>query len=221
MKKFIYLIISIINSGIIAICLALSPYVVLPMHYDINGNADRYGSKWEIMIYTAIPIAIGIAYLIYSTITKNKENKNKKLTEKIFFIFFIFVILLLWYIAVLCLQCKPHMSNSNFAVISVIIGGALLAVSNFMPKARQNTIFGIKTKSTLSSPTVWNKTHRLAGILGVIGSMILMICGIIGIVFAQATAPIFFIGVGTYLILGIITPCIYAHIIYKKEKSNS
>ena len=220
MKKFIYLIVSLINTGITALCLYFSPYAILPIHYGINGYADRYASKWEIMIYTAIPVVFGIIYLIYSIITEKKGNNNRKVIDKVFLIAFVYILLVLWYAMILCLQCKAHMSNSYFAILAVIMGGMFFALSNFMPKARQNTMFGIKTKSTLSSPTVWNKTHRLAGILGVIGSIALIICGIIGTAFEKTVVPVFFIGIGIYLISGFIIPCIYANVIAKKEKNN-
>lgn len=220
MKKFIYLIVSIINAGVTALCLYLSPYVILPIHYGINGYADRYASKWEIMIYTAIPVIFGIIYLVYSIIAEKKGNKNRKVMDKLFLIAFVYILSVLWYVMILSLQCKAHMSNSYFAILAVLIGGMLLALSNFMPKARQNTMFGIRTKSTLSSPTVWNKTHRLAGILGVIGSIALIICGIMGTVFEKTVVPVFFIGIGIYLISGFIIPCIYANVIANKERNN-
>lgn len=220
MKKFIYLIISFVNAGITALCLYLSPYAILPVHYGINGYADRYSSKWEILIYTAIPVIFGILYIVFSIIAEKKGNKNRKVTDKVFLIGFIYILSILWYVMMIYLQCKSHMSNSYFAILAVIMGGMFLAFSNFMPKARQNTMLGIRTKSTLSSPTVWNKTHRLAGILGVIGSIALIICGIMGTVFEKAVVPIFFIGIGIYLISGFIIPCIYANVIAKKEKNN-
>lgn len=220
MKKFIYLIVSLINTGITALCLYLSPYEILPIHYGINGYADRYSSKWELMIAAAIPVIFGIIYLVYSIIAEKKGNKNRKVTDKVFLIAFIYILSVLWYVMILSLQCKAQMSNSYFAILAVIMGGMILALSNFMPKARQNTMLGIRTKSTLSSPTVWNKTHRLAGILGVIGSLSLIICGIIGVIFEKAVVPIFFIGIGICLISGFIIPCIYANVIAKKEKNN-
>lgn len=220
MKKFIYLILSLVNAGITALCLYLSPYAILPVHYGINGNADRYASKWEIMIYTAIPVLFGILYIVFSIIAEKKSNNNRKVIDKVFLIGFIYILLVMWYVMILSLQCKMHMSNSYFAVLAVLLGGMILALSNFMPKARQNAMFGIRTKSTMSSPAVWNKTHRLAGILGVIGSMVFIICGMIGVVFEKAVVPLFFTGLGICLILGFIIPCVYANVIAKKEKNN-
>lgn len=92
MKKFIYLIISLINTGITALCLYLSPYEILPIHYGINGYADRYSSKWEIMIAAAIPVVFGIIYLVYSIIAEKKGNKSRKVTDKVFLIAYIYII---------------------------------------------------------------------------------------------------------------------------------
>ncbi|MCH5296533.1 MAG: SdpI family protein [Ruminococcus sp.] len=220
MKKFVYLIASIINSGITALLLYMSPYVILPMHYGINGNADRYASKWEIMIYTLFPIVISIIYLIYSIIIEKKNSKNQKVMDKIFFIGFVYIFVILWYMMALSLQCKPHLSNSYFAMFAVIMGVMLMLMSNFIPKARQNNFFGIRIKATLSSQTTWNKTHRLAGVLGIIGSLALMICGILGVIFESIVVYLFLSGIGIYFILGVIIPCIYANVIAKKEKNN-
>ena len=220
MKKFVYLIASIINAGVTALCLYLSPYVVLPMHYGISGYADRYASKWEIMIYTAIPAVIGIVYLVYSILTKKKDSKNKKLMDKIFFAMFVFILVNLWCLTIQALQCKNHMSNSTLSILAITMGTMFLVLSNFLPKARQNGLFGFRTFATLSSQTVWNKTHRLAGMLGVVGSLTLMLSGVMGAMFEKIAVYVFIAGIAVYLIVGIIIPCVYASVIYQKEKNN-
>lgn len=220
MKKFVYLIASIINAGITALCLYLSPYVILPMHYGVSGYADRYASKWEIMIYTAIPAVIGIVYLVYSILTKKKESKNKKLIDRIFFAMFVFILVNLWCLTIQALQCKNHMSNSTLAILAITMGTMFLVLSNFLPKSRQNGMFGFRTFATLKSQTVWNKTHRLAGTLGVVGSLALMLSGVLGAMFESIAVYVFIAGIAVYLIIGIIIPCVYASVIYQKENNN-
>ena len=65
--------------------------------------------------------------------------------------------------------------------MTVCLGVSLLMVylGNVMPKFRMNWFCGIKTPWTLSSKTVWTRTHRVAGrmffaagILGGIGAFI-------------------------------------------------
>jgi len=43
----------------------------VPMHYDVSGNVDRYGSKYENFIFPFSIIAITIFWLIlYGIITR-------------------------------------------------------------------------------------------------------------------------------------------------------
>ena len=49
MKKFAFLILSLINAALTAVYVALSPLEIVPMHYNIDGVADSYSSKWFVM----------------------------------------------------------------------------------------------------------------------------------------------------------------------------
>lgn len=45
------------------------------------------------------------------------------------------------------------------------VGALLLLLGNVLPRARPNWWFGIRTPWTLSSDTVWTRTHRVGGYL--------------------------------------------------------
>jgi immunity protein, SdpI family len=45
------------------------------------------------------------------------------------------------------------------------VGALLIVMGNVLPRARSNWWFGIRTPWTLSSETVWTKTHRVGGYL--------------------------------------------------------
>ena len=47
----------------------------------------------------------------------------------------------------------------------VLVGTMTLVLGNVMPRARPNWWFGIRTPWTLSSDTVWTRTHRVGGYL--------------------------------------------------------
>ena len=44
-----------------------------------------------------------------------------------------------------------------------------------MPKARRNSLFGLRTKWSLSSDAVWQKSQRFAGITGVAAGLLLIL----------------------------------------------
>lgn len=50
-------------------------------------------------------------------------------------------------------------------VTPILVGLLLLVVGNVLPRARSNWWFGIRTPWTLSSETVWTRTHRVGGYL--------------------------------------------------------
>jgi hypothetical protein len=61
--------------------------------------------------------------------------------------------------------------------VAIATGVLLIAVGNYLGKARQNGFIGIKTPWTLADATVWDKTHRFTGRAMFAGGVALMIIG--------------------------------------------
>jgi uncharacterized membrane protein len=61
--------------------------------------------------------------------------------------------------------------------VAIATGVLLLAVGNYLGKARQNGVIGIRTPWTLADATVWDKTHRFTGRGMVLGGLTLVILG--------------------------------------------
>lgn len=64
-------------------------------------------------------------------------------------------------------------------LVCLFVSLMIVYLGNVMPKFRMNWFCGIKTPWTLSSETVWRRTHRVAGrlyfaagVLGVIGAFV-------------------------------------------------
>ena len=99
MKKFAFLILSLVNAALTAVYVALSPLDIVSMHYNINGVADSYSSKWFVMLMPCILIVLGIIYLIYGFVAERYENllKNQKYVGRIVLGLFLFFIIPLPY----------------------------------------------------------------------------------------------------------------------------
>lgn len=63
--------------------------------------------------------------------------------------------------------------------VAVATGVLLLAVGNYLGKARRNAIFGIRTPWTLADATVWDRTHRFTGVGMVLGGVALIGLGLV------------------------------------------
>lgn len=223
MKKFAFLILSLINAALTGVYVALSPLEIVPMHYNINGVADGYSSKWLVMFMPCILIVLGIIYLIYGFVAERYENllKNQKYVGRIVLGLFLFFIILFWYLTIICISGATKMGNAFEYILAAAVGALMLFISNILPKIKQNSSLGIKTPATLSSEKVWKKTHKLGGYLGVISGGIMVILAIVGMIFRLNGMAVLFGGLGLFLVVACIIPCIYASILYSKEKKSN
>ena len=223
MKKFAFLILSLVNAALTAVYVALSPLEIVPMHYNINGVADSYSSKWFVMFMPCILIVLGIIYLIYGFVAERHEKllKNQKYVGRIVLGLFLFFIILFWYLTIICISGATEMGNTFEYILAAAVGALMLFISNMLPKIKQNSSLGIKTHATLSSETVWKKTHKLGGYLGVISGAVMVILAIVGMIFKLNGMAVLFGGLGLFIVVACIIPFIYASVLYSKEKKTN
>lgn len=223
MKNFLLSIIAAINALVTGIYLCFLPAKEVAMHFGIDGKVDRYGSKWELLMLSGIIFAATLIYGIVQAVSAKlgKENKNKKYSKKIAFAVTIYAMVLIWVLTVMTtndiLEEKQYFA---MAVIDIIIGCLFVFVGNLTPKFRQNKWFGFKTKATLSSEKVWNKTHRLMGNISVIAGFISIIMGIIGLAVDSVAMVMLVLSLVLYVVVVTIILYFYANSLYKKEKKN-
>jgi uncharacterized membrane protein len=86
--------------------------------------------------------------------------------------------------------------------VAIATGVLLLAVGNYLGKARQNWLIGLKTPWTLADAGVWDKTHRYAGRGLFLGGLVLIVLGflfhdalVLGLAIGACTAIPMLLGV--------------------------
>ena len=192
----------------------------MKVQHNINGVADSYSSKWFVMLMPCILIVLGIIYMIYSIVAEKYEKllKNQKYVGRIVLGLFLFFIILFWYLTVICISGANEIGNTFEYILAAAVGSLMLFISNLLPKIKQNSSLGIKTHATLSSETVWKKTHKLGGYLGVISGAVMVILAIVVMIFKLNGMAVLFGGLCLFLVVACIIPCIYASFLYSKEK---
>lgn len=128
MKKFILLILSLINTAVTAAFIAVNPNEVLPSHFGVNGNADAYASKWALLLVPCILVVFSIAFAIYAAIKENDESYKsyKKYAERCIGAIFVFLLVIFWVMQVMVLQNASNMGNLFFPLISITMAVCLL-----------------------------------------------------------------------------------------------
>lgn len=162
------------------IFLILSPDRI-PVHYNFAGEVDRIGSKYENLIWPGFAIGLGVFFLLMARIPRKKgEKTNEKVLMIAGICTLIFFTLLGFYFMLKALRYDPKAASlvsyddvNRF--VSIGIGALLVVLGNIMPKMRRNSLFGLRTKWSMSNDNVWQKSQRFGGIASVIAGFFMII----------------------------------------------
>jgi len=179
----------------------------IPVHFDVNFNADSYADK-KFMLF-AMPILMAALQLLCCAVSK-VSNEEKAGSRKV---------LLIVRMIIPVLTFVLYFTMVGFALgvikdVSFIILGLLslmfIIIGNYMPKIRMNSVVGVRVSWTLNNEEVWNKTHRFAGRLWVAAGIIIMLA---------AFLKWFTAAIAITLLCGAVIPLVYSYCIYKKITS--
>jgi len=210
MKKIGWILFGLITFSFIA---GVIVYPYLPervaSHWNAVGQVDGYSGRFVGAYLMPIIVAIltGLLWLI-PRVDPLKANieKFKKYYQGFILVFILFMILiyaqtLLWNFGI---------KISPMTIFPFGFAGLMFYLAILLEHAEQNWFVGIRTPWTLSSPTVWKKTHWLGAKLYKLSALI----ALIGVLFPKFAivfilAPI--LSASIYLV-------IYSYLEFKKAQ---
>lgn len=188
------------------LCVYPSMPDTIPTHWNVHGQVDGMGPKWSVFIFVLLPLLV----MFGEKLEPKKEGYSR--FENVFNIFKLMVTVFtsLMVMVTVTEVYKPGLVSMN-TVMYLSMGAMFALLGNYMPKVKHNYTFGIKTPWTIASETVWNKTHRMAGPLWMVGGIVVM-----AMVFVKDQNLAFTV---SGVVLGIITviPMVYSYIEQKRE----
>ncbi len=144
---------------------------MMTTHWGADGHADGWSGKaFGVFGLPLILLAMHWLCIFLDTrFTKNYEQ-NRKAYRIVFWIIPILSLIMNTFVYAVALgwEFRPDV------FISLTIGLMFVAIGNYLPKIRQNPTLGIKISWTLTNEENWNRTHRMAGKLWVIGGILLL-----------------------------------------------
>lgn len=168
-------------------------------HFDINGQPDQYSSKAFAVF--GIPLIL-TALQMFSCIISNRDKRTENAGQLNTIVRFIPGVIGFTCECVILLYALEKLGNI-ITIASCLLAVLFIVTGNYLPKVRQNSVIGIKTKRTLGSEVVWHKTHRFAGFT-------LTLCGIVFIPLAFLER---FITTLIVVALAAVLPLMYAHFV--------
>jgi uncharacterized membrane protein len=133
----------------------------VPIHWGIDGQIDRYGSKVWVYVTAFLPLAMFGLMKVIPKIDPRKDNYIKHADS-----YEIMVTGIILFMGFLHWAVILYSMGYNFNIIVLLkgtIGILFMLLGNYMPRIRHNYTLGIRTPWTLASESVWQKTHRAGG----------------------------------------------------------
>ena len=172
-----------IQSELPLITIILVPFIYLayvweklpekvPMHWNMEGEIDRYGDKSElILIPLLLPLLI---YVLFTIIPKIDPKDKLKYMGKKYTVLKTVLTVFMSALSMMIIYAAMNESFYNPNYILLLIGVLFAILGNYFKTLRANYFIGIKTPWTLENETVWKETHKLAGKIWFIGGLMII-----------------------------------------------
>ena len=179
-------------------------------HWNINDQVDGTISKvWGVLLMPLITVGMFLLFLVIPNIDPLKANIAK--FRPTFYLFIALIVAFMLYMHGLTFVWNLGFQNFKMsAAMLPFLGILFIFIGYMLRQAKRNWFIGIRTPWTLSSDSVWDKTHQL-------GSILFMLSG------AFAIAGSFFGGMAAFwlmftpLIGSVVFLVIYSYVLYQHE----
>jgi len=175
----------------------------IPVHWNMAGEIDGWSSRpFAVFGMPLIMLAIQWFAVLMTLADPKNQNHSGKILQLVFWIIPVISVML----GAVTYTSAMGQSVRVEVLVAVFLGILFVAIGNYLPKCQQSYTIGIKLPWTLSSEENWNRTHRMAGWIWVIGGIGMMIAGFFGLLWIM---------LASILVMALI-PFIYSYILHHK-----
>jgi len=214
-KRFYWLFVM----GLIALPFAYAFYLYpslpasIPIHFNIKGEADGWGSPESIFLGPAIMGFTSLfVFFIFSNITKLDPKRYADANPANYLALGLAIVLFMTILSLSIIYSTVNESLRDGRFVFLLIGLAFSAFGVYMPKLKQNYFVGMRLPWTLEDVANWEATHQFSGKVWAIGGLLMSLCALL--LNGVTQLIVFFI----ILFIIIILPVIYSYRFFKQSK---
>ena len=189
----------------------------VPMHFDLKGNVDQYGTKTDLLIMTAVLTGLNmLAYLailnIYKIDPKKYVAQNKERLQRIGFSVALYLAAVS---AMLIYVISTNHVDIVMKFVFIAMGLLFALIGNNMYNLKPNYFAGMRLPWTLENEDNWRATHHVAGRLWFFGGFVIALLAFV--LDEQWSVYSTFIAL-SFLVL---IPVIYSYRYYKRSQQKN
>lgn len=188
---------------------------LIPAHYNIENRVDRWGSKYEILIFPVVTILFGQFLLLMGRIANKQETQGNNNEKNGLIIGICSLIIFNIISGVMIYSSLSKAEKLSFAtfefeqILFFFVGIIFIVMGNVMPKLKKNSVLGFRTKHSMKNDEIWRKCQRFAGITIMIeGASI----GIFSLIFHNIKL---YVLIAVIILVGLAVDLIYNHRVSK------
>ncbi|PKK89691.1 MAG: hypothetical protein CVV64_12870 [Candidatus Wallbacteria bacterium HGW-Wallbacteria-1] len=203
----------------ISVALGISRYIPdnakVPIHWNMDGIADNFTSPQKAVWFLwAINVTLVLFFMLlplFSVRYSASKGRFDRIMPSICSTTVLFIAIL----QIMSLMSAAEMVNLAGIHILTAVGIMFILLGNLLPKLPSSFFVGIRTPWSLSSESVWRRTHSTGGIT-------FMISGLIMITLPRIIpAPWGFRAAMISMILLVLIPVVQSFLLFRAEKSTS
>src|SRR5258706_9717234 len=158
----------------LAVGVSIWAYPQLPptiaTHWNVGGTADGFSSRaTAVLIMPLVIIGLTGLFNVLPKLDPRRANYAKFIGTYWLIANAVILFILVGHGMIIATGLGYPVKVDRFMPIGV--GLLLIVLGNFLTRVEPNWFIGIRTPWTLSSDTVWRKTHRTGGGVGVPGGL--------------------------------------------------
>lgn len=181
----------------------------LPIHFNAAGEIDNYASK-ALTCFGLPAMLLFFNLLLFFGINSDPKKGNAN---------GVIISIAIWICPVMSLIIMPITLFKGMGydipveiILPAMIGVLFIIIGNYLPKSHQSYTVGIKLPWTLNDEENWNKTHRFAGFVWVIGGLLMLVSA-----FTGARMLVTLVVIAALVLL----PLIYSYLLYRKKSAEN
>src|SRR5690242_19039179 len=201
---------------VLAVAVSIWAYPELPptvaTHWGVRGTADGFSSKGvAVLIMPAVILVLTGLFNVLPRLDPRRANYARFIGTYWLIVNAVILFILVGHGMIIANGLGYTVQVGRFMPIGV--GLLFVVLGNYLTRVEPNWFVGIRTPWTLSSDTVWRKTHRAGGFVFLLGGCALLIEGI------TPLGNVLPVMIGTIVVTA-LTPVVQSYLLWKGEQGD-